>query len=137
MHWRDLRLVALADSLSAASIARPLHAAGDLLSVADDAIVAVVPDGADSPRVDNPDPSVVYVSMSSMSETVKEVRGAQILHTIDRETLYVASFPVVTSGAVLAVAARSIPAPEQLIEILISGRWPVRSLGQDRSGTSP
>ncbi len=132
MHWRDLRLVALADSPSVTSIARPLHAAGDLLSIAGDALMAVVPAGVDSPRLDNPDPSVVYVSMSPMSETVKEVRGAQILHTIDRETLYVASFPVVTSGAVLSAAAGSIPAPEQLIEILISGRWPVRSLGRGR-----
>lgn len=132
MHWRDLRLVALTGNSSATSIARPLHAAGDLLSVAADAIVAVVPTGADLPHVDNADPSVVYVSMSPMSETVKEVRGAQILHTIDRETLYVVGFPVVTSGAVLIAAAGSIPAPEQLIEILISGRWPVRSLAQDR-----
>ncbi|PRZ43206.1 hypothetical protein CLV47_103264 [Antricoccus suffuscus] len=132
MHWHDLRLIVLADDLGATSIARPLHAAGDLLSLADDAIVAVVPAGTDPPHVDNSDPSVVFVSMSPMTETVKEVRGAQILHTIDRETLYVASFPIVTSGVVLSAAAGSSPAPDQLIEILISGRWPVRSLAQDR-----
>lgn len=132
MHWHDLRIVALSGGPATEKITRPLHAAGDLLSFDPDTIVAIVPADLDAPDVPRADPSVVYVSMSPMSETVKEVHGTAVLHTIDRQTLYVASFPIVTSAAVLAVAAATVPTPQQLIEILISGRWPVHSLVQDR-----
>jgi len=132
MHWRDLRLVILSGGAATERIARPLHAAGDLLSLDRDATVAIVPADAEAPSLPRADPSLVYVSMSPMTETVKEVAGAQVLHTIDRQTLYVASFPIVTSGGVLAVAAATVPTPQQLIEVLISGRWPVRSLASDR-----
>lgn len=133
MHWRELRLVELDDRSTDEMIARPLHAAGDLLHLPEKSVAAIVPIGLDAPLIAGPDPSVVYVDLAPMTETVKEVHGVQILHTIDRETLYVASFPVVASGAVLAAAASTIPSPEQLIGILTSGRWPVRSLEQGRA----
>ncbi|GAB3293724.1 hypothetical protein EK0264_12615 [Epidermidibacterium keratini] len=123
MQWSDLQLT------HSTGIAEPLHAAGDLL-LCPDGPVALVPVGHRFVFGEY-DVTAVWVSVSAMPETVKELdERDQVTGTLDRAELWVAAYPVVADGALLRSLA-NFDAPVELLRALLNAGREVRALAED------
>lgn len=128
MLWSELGLI------QHEKIAAPLRAAGDLL-LSPDGPVALVPVGQRF-ELGEYDAAAVWVSVSAMPETVKELdEHDRVTGTLDRAELWVAAYPVVADGALLAEVAGRVADPLELLRELLSAGREVRALEADPADT--